>query len=352
MSPPSSPQGSTTTKESTGTTTLQNKNDRILRTPSDTNVEPDEDNKLIKHELSLQRGRHNDYYYRYGLFIVSCLYIFFYIGAFFGWGQMQLLLEYNRHFSTLCSSNITITTSAIDSDSDSNRNNHNNSDHAVCTAQTNALIRVQLVAQTVQIMSPLFGYIVDQYGGKCGYYILTITLWCGLILLVITTSLSNTTVGSNVRIDRLLYVVFILLSTAVSFGGISMIQTGMIFFHHPRTQQRVISTLNSLFDAGAITYLILYQLYETFQISIVTIFSTYLGVSVVLFSTGIYFWNVAIPDNSLGSRRTENSAGSDVDHLTPSNYSATNNTPPLTTAATTSVPSETIHRDKKTLTVS
>jgi hypothetical protein len=242
--------------------------------------------------------------YRYGVFIVSCLYIFFYIGAFFGWGQMQLLLESNRHFSSLCPNNTTeyanarswdATDSTDTTDMNNNDDSNDANNAAVCTEQTNALIRVQLIAQTVQIMSPLFGYIVDRYGGKCGYYILTIHVWCGLTLLVIITALSNPTKGLNLRIDRLLYVVFILLSTAVSFGGISMIQTGMIFFHHPRTQQRVISTLNALFDAGAITYLLLYQLYDSFHLSIVTIFSTYLGLSIVLLSAGIYFWNVAVP---------------------------------------------------------
>lgn len=235
----------------------------------------------------------NDYY-RCGLFIVSCLYIFLFIGAFFGWGQMQLLLERHDHFSALC-------------DHDHTGDASNNHENSVCNQQTNALIRVQLIAQTVQIFSPLFGYLVDTYGGKWGFYVLTANVWCGITMLVLCASLSSNNtasyysdgISSNLRADRLLYVAFVLLSTAVSFGGISMIQTGVIFFDHPRTQQRVISTLNALFDAGAITYLILYELYDAFQISIVTIFSAYLGLAVVLLSAGIYFWNVAMPLDSL-----------------------------------------------------
>jgi hypothetical protein len=257
----------------------------------------------IVSSLHKQQERYN----RFGLMIVSCLYIFLYIGAFFGWGQMQLILEHNDSFSSLCNHNTTM--SGIDYDGETDTSIYtnetstnllsNNTDTVepmtvVCKEQTNALIRVQLIAQTIQIASPLYGYIIDRYGAKFGYYILTSNIWCGLIILVICTILSNPIRGTNILIDRLLYLVFILLSIGVSFGGILMIQTGI--FYQSRTQQRAISILNTLLDAGAITYLILYQISYHNIASITTIFSTYLGLSILLLGSGIYFWNVAVPE--------------------------------------------------------
>ena len=39
---------------------------------------------------------------RYGLVIFASLYTFFVFGAFFGWGPMQLMLEENGNFASLC----------------------------------------------------------------------------------------------------------------------------------------------------------------------------------------------------------------------------------------------------------
>ena len=43
-----------------------------------------------------QQTRKKNQRRRVGLFIFACLYTFFFVGAFFGWGPMQLLVRYIR----------------------------------------------------------------------------------------------------------------------------------------------------------------------------------------------------------------------------------------------------------------
>jgi hypothetical protein len=109
---------------------------------------------------------------RHGLVATSFLYTFLYVGAFFGWGPMQLLLEENGNFSDKCPTD------------------------EICPAQTSSLLNVQLIAQTTQIVSPLLGQMVDHYGAPMCAYLMTGTTLTGLTLLVIAA-------GCN--IDNLLY---------------------------------------------------------------------------------------------------------------------------------------------------
>jgi hypothetical protein len=89
----------------------------------------------------LQRRR------RLGLLAFSVLYTVLYVGAYFGWGPMQLLFEDHGFFSWKCT-------------------DEEDANDEVCPAQTAALLNVNMVGQLTQITSPLLGYIADHYGAK------------------------------------------------------------------------------------------------------------------------------------------------------------------------------------------
>lgn len=110
---------------------------------------------------------------RHGLVATAFLYTLLYVGAFFGWGPMQLLLEENKNFSDKCPTD------------------------EICPAQTRSLLNVQLIAQTTQITSPLLGQIADHYGAPKIAYLMTGTTLTGLTLLVIAAAY---------HVDNLLYV--------------------------------------------------------------------------------------------------------------------------------------------------
>lgn len=99
---------------------------------------------------------------RVALVVLSSPYTAVYVGAFFGWGPMQLLLERSGAFSWKCDT------------------------VQVCPAQTTALLNVQLVAQTTQLLSPLLGLFVDHYGARAAAYCMAGTLWLALSLLTMS----------------------------------------------------------------------------------------------------------------------------------------------------------------------
>jgi MFS family permease len=199
------------------------------------------------------------------LFLFCSLGTLLYVGAFFGWGPMQLLLERNGAFSWKCT--------------DAEQENHE-----VCPEQTSALLRVPLIALSSQIASPLLGMFTDTYGPKYSAYFMTACIWTGLTLLVISVSL---------HVDWLLYLAFTVLAFGSWMGGLMTVQTGMYFTGTMRN--RVIFTLNALFDSGSITYLGLWGVGEASGADLTIISSGYLGLAIVLLSGGLYCWTVAVP---------------------------------------------------------
>lgn len=253
---------------------------------------------MIQQQLQQQQLLRRQSRQRLGLLVVSILYTFLYIGAFFGWGQMQLLLEENGAFHSKCDNDNTATATTATTTTNTN---------TVCTAQTDALIRVQLIAQTTQIAAPLLGLVADRCGAATAYYVMTCGIWTGLALLLVavtkstphddsSTSSSSSATAAAWR-DWLLYVAFAVLALGVWMGGVLTVQVGL-YFCHPRTRHRVISALNALFDAGAVTYLGLWQLHRTAPRGVMSVSVTlgcYFGLAVALFGTGLYFWTVAVP---------------------------------------------------------
>lgn len=156
----------------------------------------------------------------------------------------------------------------------------------ICPAQTAALLNVNLCAMLTQLTSPLLGWIVDKYSPRVAFYWMAALTWSGLALMIVAVD------GS---VDWLLYIAFSLLALNTWFGGLLSIQTGLYFQGH--TRSRVIFALNSLFDAGAITYLGLWAINKLLD-NLVLLLSLYLISAVIVYGLGVYFWTVAVPEES------------------------------------------------------
>lgn len=203
------------------------------------------------------------------LLMVCCsLYTFFFVGSFFGWGPMQLLLEENGSFSWKCDG-------AKPGDEP-------------CADQTAALLSVSLTGQSTQILSPLLGLLADRKGAKASVAFMTASLWSGLVLLAINAA------RPSVLTDRLLYLAFSLLGIATWNGGLLTVQTG--FYWQGHSKSRVIFALNALFDAGALTYLFLWFLGSELGLGFFNVVVGFFALSLVVMSMSLYLWIVARPE--------------------------------------------------------
>lgn len=178
---------------------------------------------------------------------------------------MQLLLEKNGSFSSRCTL-------------------EEQEQGDICPAQSSALLNVQFYAQVSQVTSPFLGHLADHYGATMLAYLMTLSVWLGLALFTVAT----------VSVDQLLYPAFLLQAQGTWMGAILSLHTGMMFAGQSRS--RVIFGLNSLFDAAAITYLGLWAIGDASGASLTVVIGGYLGVALVVFGGGSYFWTVATPE--------------------------------------------------------
>jgi hypothetical protein len=218
------------------------------------------------------------------LFVFSCLYTVLFVGSFYSWGPFQLMMEQNSAFDWKCHHDTIVKNATT--------NSTHASDNALCPDQTSALLNVNLIAITTQILSPLLGHFIDSYGPKAGIYFLTACLWTGLTLLTIASSRNNPSHTNVAAFDRLLYVGYCLMALVTWMGGLLTVQVGMYFTGHTRT--RVIFALNTLFDAGGVVYLGLWALAQSApDVSLSVWMGSFLVLSVVIMSGSLYFWAVA-----------------------------------------------------------
>ena len=211
------------------------------------------------------------------LFFFACLYTFLFVGSFYGWGPMQLALEENSAFDWKCEANSTATEDSSSSDAE------------MCAEQRSALLNINLIAITTQILSPLLGHFVDTCGPRAGIYFLTACLWSGLSL--VTFASSRNTHENTAALDRLLYVGFCLLALVTWMGGLLTVQVGMYFDGH--TRSRAIIVLNTLFDAGAVVYLAVLSIADAApDLSLTVWMGLFLGLSICIMSGSLYFWVV------------------------------------------------------------
>jgi hypothetical protein len=222
-----------------------------------------------EHGLHKRQHRH-----RVVLVVLTAINTTFLTGAFFGWGPMQLMLEENGAFASLCQGG----------------------QETPCSDQTARLLNVQLVAQLTMVFSPLAGYIGDKYGL---FTLICIAAGCcisGLLCLTISTAKP---------VDILLYFTFILIGLSTVTSHINMIGSGMLF--EGVTQQRVISLLNTLFDTGALLYLGLWAIQNATNVAVEIIFAAYLVFAVVVYVPLVYLWKVVVPvRDGVGREQTFN----------------------------------------------
>jgi hypothetical protein len=210
-----------------------------------------------------------DQFNRRGLMVCSCLFTFLYVGSFFGWGPMQLLLEGNGAFRWKC-----------DPDYDPEK---------VCPSQTSTLLNVQLIASVTQLVSPIMGQAIDHYGSpKCACFA-SGSLAIGLLLLTLSSA------NSSPAWDRVLFAANGFLAMTTWMGGQLTVQVGMHFAGH--TKSRAIFLLNALFDGGSVTYLFLWWLAQVGSLSLTAVAGGYLVVGVLLSAASLYFWFVAVSEH-------------------------------------------------------
>jgi hypothetical protein len=210
-----------------------------------------------------------DRFNRRGLMVCSCLFTFLYVGSFFGWGPMQLLLEENGAFRWKC-----------DPDYDPEE---------VCPSQTSTLLNVQLIASVTQLVSPIMGQAIDHYGSpKCACFA-SGCLAVGLLLLTLSSA------SSSPAWDRVLFAANGFIAMTTWMGGQLTVQVGMYFAGH--TKSRAIFLLNALFDGGSVTYLFLWWLAKVGSLSLTAVAGGYLVVGVLLSVASLYFWFVAVPEH-------------------------------------------------------
>ena len=232
--------------------------------------EEDDDDEPVPCCQKLNPFRHP----RNFLFALTCVYVFWYAGAFFGYGPMQLMLERQGAFSSLCDD-------ADLPDDDQVANTGTGTTTTTCSEQNAMLLNVQFVAQLTMMASPLLGAWCDKNGPAEVVGGLFVSGALGILLLAIATS--------NLSIDWLLFPSFLCSGLMAQIAGMMTVQTGLIF-DRPRTRNRVISALNALYDAGAITYLILWYIDTNTVLTLPTISALNLALFVVVVGSAIMGW--------------------------------------------------------------
>lgn len=240
------------------------------------------------------------------LVVFASLSIFIYAGAFYGWGPMQLLLEQNGNFATKCPEGW-------------NQDEQENS-NVVCAEQTAALLTCRFVGQLTVLTGPLLGYVSDRFGGHTLTEIMGVTTIIGIILLLCAVKFPGT------GWDSVLYAVFILVGLGSTCGGLLTVETGLLFHEDinsdekgcsatsNKAQSRIIALLNSLFDAGAMTYLSLWGLEKVSSSSstnessqVMSIVGGYLVCAVVCLGGYVYLFRLVEKQHHVSSLNIINS---------------------------------------------
>ncbi len=210
------------------------------------------------------------------------------------------------------------------------------------TQQTTKLIQVNFVASATQVTAPLWGYVLDRYGPFPTFSLLVTFVVSGILLLLMTLEFAFS--------DHWVYLGFILLALGSWCGGLLMVPTGLYF--QGKMRNRVIIVLNALFDSSAMTYWILWSLAEYAGLTLVGVFGVYLGIAVLLFVPGLYFWYVAVPEEdeeienvSLPTDETETSrqrlaTAEENTHISEEITTSRRKSPSRTTTTTTDQPEQ------------
>jgi hypothetical protein len=211
---------------------------------------------------------------RIGLCIFATLYTFFFVGALFGWGPMQRMLESAGAFDYQCT--------------DDNQDQDEYFKH--CAKQSNTIIQINFVATATNTLTPFMGQAIDRWGAPAvATYFMSPCAILGSGVVAYTAFRSY-----NAGTDLLYFVGFSLLGLATFSGSLLNVQVGLYF--GGTLQVRVIMFLNALFDAGSVTYLLLWYILESYEeVSFATICLSYFFLALFCYIGAIFFWNTATP---------------------------------------------------------
>ncbi len=165
-----------------------------------------------------------------------------------------------------------------------------------------------MVGQLMLLTTPLLGAIADHYGSPALMNVLGLSGIIGLVFLVISVELG---------IDWMLFPTFIgmglmamsssimTVKTSLEFEGPwvsrcvyrTMLKTFWCFGSATKDpsynlSKRSISALNTLYDAGSITYLALWAIKKKYDLSMTVIAISYLSIAIVTFGCAMYCWRI------------------------------------------------------------
>ena len=251
-----------------------------------------------------------------GLLLFTALYILVFSGAPYGWGPMQIMLRDDGAFQHLCQEN-------------GKRNGTNAASFSkaeeksdlFCTEQISSILNIPFYSFFTSTLLPVFGYVAD--------------IWGSIAVMRLASFLAVTGVGTLVlsrtvfKFDHLLYVAFLLIYMMTFASSIMIVQTGMVFDNYstnnsdiendslmeadadvqlknckndidhkvkPRQNDskrtQVISFLNALFDAGSITYLLLWKIKKSLGVEFSTMLIGYFLFAIFCFGGALFFWTI------------------------------------------------------------
>lgn len=260
---------------------------------------------IIQSLIMIKEEKQRDIY-RWGLLIFTTLYVFFFAGAYYGYGPMILMLLRDDAFRSECDDVTTDTTTTT------------NPTDAYCPDQMSSLLNVHFVGMVMQIWSPILGAFADKRGPMITMILTTVLAMVGVILLIISRTFA---------IDWILYPSFISLQLVSCCASI-MINgpTGSYFAKQTETgvkkeeqekdneeegiteeqqqqqivqqeqisdklRRRVIGFMNNIFDGGSITYLIMWEIMKSNpKLTLEATSIGYLALGVVIFGGALFFW--------------------------------------------------------------
>ena len=246
-------------------------------------------------------------------------------------------MEENGNFATRCIDDIGVGNSTVlKNDAENN---------PVCPDQTEAFLTCKFVSQLTLLSGTAWGVLSDRYGKKVLTHSFALCNIVGLVLLIIGVRFPMPVVE-----DITLYGAFVLMGLASTVGGMLTVETGLLFSDQ-KQQNRVISLLNALFDAGAMAYLGLWGLEKLASSSfdssanesspnngLILIIAGFLFMAVVCIGGYTYFFQIIQRKNSELHIAEENPVGSsdagdeeegNGDHLKTQNTTKTITLPPI-----------------------
>ena len=244
------------------------------------------DNNVSKNMQTIEHEEKRQNQIRTAIFFFALAYALLFAGAFFGWGPMQLMLEENGAFETECE---------ISNKTDYNIE-QNGKKGSICEEQTIKLLNVHLIAQFALVAAPFFGFVSDKYGTIHVIVIMGMAVIVGLLLIII---------ASLLKIDNLIYLGFFLIGIMMVLCSTVTMQIAMLFQENSPNRlnrYRVVSLVNSLFDAGVVTYLGLWAINESIRdrisFSFEIVLTGYLGLAIIVFVGTAYLWTIATPEKT------------------------------------------------------